>query len=424
MAIAWLGALVTGVTNVHSTDWSSEVAEGKELPMPNSLLWVCLVAIWLFVLVPMVVKSRPTVRKTSDAALATRVLHRGGRTIAKTKRRMASGRHPHDAEWEPPVREYRKVVAKSGGTATAVKDPDVDVVEVDQEVGVVDTEAPEVEKTPVMKKVAVEADSKAVPVDAEAEDEVEAEADTEVSVDAEVVDEADDVETAEDDAVAEVEDDSEAEGDEDTEEAELDDSELDEADLEDAEYGEDDDYEDAAEYDDDHVVEDEDTAGEVAEDNSARRTHRGGFDPEADRERSDKRYRFRQRVMALLGGLALVSMFAGVMVGTAGWVAAGLLVAALIGYMSFLRRAVRNEQRIYQQRMRRLARARREEEARRAHPEVDPRADIPARLRRPGAIVLEIDDEDPIFDHLPRYVPASRLADMDRHDSYRRVVGQ
>ncbi|PXW25242.1 UNVERIFIED_CONTAM: hypothetical protein DES50_12125 [Williamsia faeni] len=392
--------------------------------MPNSLLWVCLVAIWLFVLVPMVVKSRPTVRKTSDAALSTRVLHRGGRNIAKTKRRMASGRHPHDAEWEPPVREYRKVVA-TGGTATAVKEADVDVDEVD-DVDVVDaetTDAPEADKTPVMKKVAVEADSATDDIDDSDESEVEGDSDTDIEAEAddkadvEVVDDADDLEDAEsddDDAVAESED-------------ELD-EESDDAELEDAEYDddlEDDDYEDDAEYDDLEADADEDDADEeVAEDNSARRIRRGGFDPEAERERSDKRYRFRQRVMALLGVLALLSVGAGVLLGTVGWIATAVLVVGLLGYMFFLRRAVRNEQRIFQQRMRRLARARREEEERRAHPEVDPRADIPARLRRPGAIVLEIDDEDPIFDHLPSYEHAARIDDIDREHSYRRVVGQ
>ena len=28
---------------------------------------------------------------------------------------------------------------------------------------------------------------------------------------------------------------------------------------------------------------------------------------------------------------------------------------------------------------------------------------VPARLRRPGAVVLEADDEDPVFEHLDRY---------------------
>ncbi len=40
--------------------------------MPNSLLWIGLVAVWLFVLVPMLVTKRPRIRQTTDAALATR----------------------------------------------------------------------------------------------------------------------------------------------------------------------------------------------------------------------------------------------------------------------------------------------------------------------------------------------------------------
>lgn len=45
--------------------------------MPSSFVWIGLVAVWLFVLVPMLVNKRPRIRQTSDAALATRVLHRG-----------------------------------------------------------------------------------------------------------------------------------------------------------------------------------------------------------------------------------------------------------------------------------------------------------------------------------------------------------
>jgi hypothetical protein len=30
---------------------------------------------------------------------------------------------------------------------------------------------------------------------------------------------------------------------------------------------------------------------------------------------------------------------------------------------------------------------------------------VPSRLRRPGAVVLEIDDEDPIFEHLDYAMP-------------------
>ena len=48
--------------------------------MPNSVLWICLVAVWLFVLVPMVInRGRPQVRKSTTVATSTRTLHRGGR---------------------------------------------------------------------------------------------------------------------------------------------------------------------------------------------------------------------------------------------------------------------------------------------------------------------------------------------------------
>jgi hypothetical protein len=38
---------------------------------------------------------------------------------------------------------------------------------------------------------------------------------------------------------------------------------------------------------------------------------------------------------------------------------------------------------------------------------------VPSRLRRPGSVVLEIDDEDPIFEHLD-YAPFARDFDLPR----------
>ena len=38
---------------------------------------------------------------------------------------------------------------------------------------------------------------------------------------------------------------------------------------------------------------------------------------------------------------------------------------------------------------------------------------VPSRLRRPGSVVLDIDDEDPIFEHLD-YVPFTREYDLPR----------
>ncbi len=60
--------------------------------MPSSsIIWIALVAVWLFVLVPMLVSRRPRIRQTTDAALATRVLFQGG------AKRTARGPRPGTA---------------------------------------------------------------------------------------------------------------------------------------------------------------------------------------------------------------------------------------------------------------------------------------------------------------------------------------
>ena len=46
--------------------------------MPSSLIIVALVVAWLVVLVPMIARKRQEVAKTSDSAMAARVLHGGG----------------------------------------------------------------------------------------------------------------------------------------------------------------------------------------------------------------------------------------------------------------------------------------------------------------------------------------------------------
>ena len=62
--------------------------------IPQSLLWISLVVLWLFVLVPMLINKRDTVRRTSDVALATRVL--SSRLIRRSG--PAAG-HRHDPAW-------------------------------------------------------------------------------------------------------------------------------------------------------------------------------------------------------------------------------------------------------------------------------------------------------------------------------------
>src|ERR1700747_462508 len=66
--------------------------------IPQSLLWISLVVLWLFVLVPMLISKRDAVRRTSDVALATRVLNSG--VARKLKKGPAAG-HRSDPDWQP-----------------------------------------------------------------------------------------------------------------------------------------------------------------------------------------------------------------------------------------------------------------------------------------------------------------------------------
>ena len=140
----------------------------------------------------------------------------------------------------------------------------------------------------------------------------------------------------------------------------------------------------------------------------------------ADTRRSEKRYRARQRTVLMLTVLSLAGLGVGIALGGLAWAATGVTVGLLVLYMAFLRRAVRIEEQI---RRRRATRATRAPQRHRDFDDVgDPFADeIPFHLRRPGAVVLEIDDEHPIFDHLP---PFQHRRMMREEPDYRRAVGQ
>ncbi|WP_373282229.1 divisome protein SepX/GlpR, partial [Nocardia cerradoensis] len=73
--------------------------------MPNSILWIALVVLWVFVLFPMLADRHPRIRRTTDVALATRVLHRGG-TRRRAKKGPATG-HETDPDWVPAPRQKR-----------------------------------------------------------------------------------------------------------------------------------------------------------------------------------------------------------------------------------------------------------------------------------------------------------------------------
>ena len=137
-----------------------------------------------------------------------------------------------------------------------------------------------------------------------------------------------------------------------------------------------------------------------------------------------RRYRERQRVAIALLTFVVISIALGAFLGLIGWIATGITVVMLFAYLAYLRSAVRNEQRLRAQRAARVARQRRQDEERRrremAAPQFVPVVEPAPQMRRPGgAVVVEIDDEDPIFDHIP---PFQRRRVMREDEDFRRAA--
>lgn len=252
--------------------------------MPNSIIWIGLVAVWVFVLLPMMTSKRPRIMQTSDAALATRVLHRGG--TRKPTRGPATG-HASDPDWRPEYDERVSAPASVVFGRTATNDY--------------------------------------------AEDPMDTHARTDT---------------------------------------------IDRDDVEQGERG-----------------------PETAREYVPSRRGRGGFDPEADAIARAARYSFRQRAVLGLVFAAITSGALALIVTPTLWWVCGLAVAALACYLYYLRRQVQIEEEIRRRRLTRMGRSRLGVESR-----TDEELKlVPQRLRRPGAVVLEIDDEDPEFDHLDHY---------------------
>jgi hypothetical protein len=333
--------------------------------IPQSLLWISLVVLWLFVLVPMLISKRDAVRRTSDVALATRVLNTGRGARLLRRGRPAAGHHS-DPDWQP-------------------SDDDVDD-DLDEEVH---TESAE---RSVVRVAAVES-------------EIDSEPDY---LDVDVVDEdsgALPVGQSANEAVEEPEDEEEPEGQ--TDELALDFGEEPEADEPEAEY-ESDGTEDEYEYVDDSsgLEAPSETELQIAESISAARRRRS----EARAATIDARkYKFRKRMLTVMTVATIVAGIAAFTLSPAAWWACGSMGALTLLYLSYLRRQTRIEERLRRRRAQRIARSRLGVENTDDH-EFDV---VPARLRRPGSVVLEIDDEDPIFEHLD-YAPFARDFDLPR----------
>jgi hypothetical protein len=337
--------------------------------IPQSLLWISLVVLWLFVLVPMLVSKRDAVRRTSDVALATRVLNSGAAARLIKRGGPAAG-HRSDPDWQPEEDQHddpdeldsdnaedappsRVVVTVAA--AASVEETGPDYLDVD----VIDPDA-----------AALPAGTSAAETPLAADDGAADDADTEIDL-----------------ALEDDDDDG----------------------------GFDDDDADQYEYVDD-------TSGIPVGEEPPRnatpafsRRHRYDADTAAAVEA--RKYAFRRRVLTIMAMTLVASAGAAFLLTSSAWWACGMTSTVTVLYLGYLRRQTRIEARVRRRRMHRMARS---------HLGVENTYDrefdvVPSRLRRPGAVVLEIDDEDPVFEHLD-YAPYAR--EYAWHGDLQRAAGQ
>ena len=131
--------------------------------IPQSLLWISLVVLWLFVLVPMLISKRENVRRTSDVALATRVLNTNGNSRLRRRSGPAAGHHS-DPHWKhDDLSAFEEDFARSDATTDSipVADPEADKTH-----SMVVVEHVVVEESEYLDVEVVEMDSGALPIGA------------------------------------------------------------------------------------------------------------------------------------------------------------------------------------------------------------------------------------------------------------------
>ncbi|WP_067653181.1 divisome protein SepX/GlpR [Nocardia harenae] len=416
--------------------------------MPNSILWIGLVVLWVFVLFPMLANRHPRIRRTTDAALATRVLYRGG-----SKRRRKNGPHDSDPDYRPPRRTRRlphSDDAEDRMTTSAdepVTDDEHTVTDPrTNEDRPADTDMPETEGE-TTADAAAEYDDAADPDDLTDEDPADEDPADEDRTEAD--------RAREDPAGDDADPDRDARYDRDAEPG------AEDAEYEDEPFGDDapepepardtsrvsarippaplkaparlddDLYEDEDYEDEDPAPADEQKTAGPADDFVPSRRGRGGYDPEADAIARAARYTFRQRAVLGLMLTGLLCGGLGLAVAPALWWGTGLSLVVLVGYLAYLRKQVRMEEEIRRRRSARLGRGRRlaEEDDNEPAPRRERRAAVgmdrdTARLLRRRSVLLEPDDESPDFEQMETFEPAAARALRNRTDDMRRAAGE
>jgi hypothetical protein len=186
---------------------------------------------------------------------------------------------------------------------------------------------------------------------------------------------------------------------------------------------------------DDFEAADQEEYGDYSEYHGAEprpyRPGRGGFDPEAAAITARARYAFRQRIVVLMLMAALISGLVAGLLSPMVWSLHAAVDVGLVAYLGYLRRQVRIEEEIRERRTARMGSQPRTHTPTRAEhdahgPELDdepaavaepprpPARRPPPRQVHPGTVVVDTDDEDPMFAELdePGTLP------------YRRAVGE
>jgi hypothetical protein len=329
--------------------------------IPQSLLWISLVVLWLFVLVPMLISKRDAVRRTSDVALATRVLN-GGHSARLLRRGAPAAGHASDPDWQPSGDDL-------AGEGEDVEDDQGEPPVVLAAEDVADPEPDDVDAAVVAE------DAGALPVEESAGDAEEQAQTDELPLDFE------EERSEEIEAIEEAEE------------------------PEPEPVGTEDEYEYVA--DSSGLEAPSDTDLQLAESLSAARRRR--YESKTAAAVSARKYKFRKRMLMILAAVVLALGAAAYTVAPMAWWACGVMGGVTVLYLAYLRRQTRIEERLRRRRAQRIARSRLGVE------NTDDREFdvVPSRLRRPGSVVLEIDDEDPIFEHLD-YAPFARGFDLPR----------
>lgn len=393
--------------------------------MSSSLLLVLIVVVWAFVLAPLVVRNREPIRRTSEALGRTRLLHTGGEPVAARRRPRFTAeevRRGADAGAEDLEMVHAEVEDPADGVDGLLID------DVDGDPGT--PEVIEGELVLELEPAAADAEN-TEPAAADAED---AAADAEpaeparaggsTAASALLADAPGDAvaEVAEDDAAAEAEvgrlvEDADEPYDDDALVAAgvaPDRGAAPAAGAAPESAAEDAGADHPAEPIDDDLAEEFDA--ELTEEDIAyarSRRGRGGYEPEREDRYAETRHIRRRRSVVGLAALAVV------LAGLAGWLGGWLVWAAvaaaalLVAYLASLRRTVVMERELRERRIRMMKRRRLG-----VRTTADAELGVPERLLRPGAIVVELDDEDPDFADLPYGRLDDRWGD-DRH----RVAG-